>query len=180
MGISVTDFEASYRRYSGTVLRWARGIMGDRHDAEDAAQNAWLEAWKARDAYDGVRPFWAWLRMIVKRACWHVMNPQRKAVETVSNDVVPSDVYEAAVVTEGDAERAVDAGRLRAAVGGLMVPSGHSMKSASASMTETLNLALAGNDNYEIAHARGVSHQAVGDTMRKAIAALRRKWSVVV
>lgn len=180
MGISVTDFEASYRRYSGTVLRWARGIMGDRPDAEDAAQNAWLEAWKARDAYDGARPFWAWLRMIVKRACWHVMNPLRKAVETVSDDVVPTDVYEAAVVAEGDAERVVDAGRLRTAVGGLVVPTGHGMKPASASMADTLNLALAGNDNYEIAQVRGVSHQAVGDTMRRAIAALRRKWSVVV
>lgn len=180
MGISVTDFEASYRRYSSTVLRWARGIMGDRPDAEDAAQNAWLEAWKAREAYDGVRPFTAWLRMIVKRACWHVMYPERRQVETISQELMPGELYESAALTEGDAEQAVDAGRLRAAVSGLMVPSGHSMKPASSSMMDTLNLALAGNDNYEIAQVRGVSHQAVGDTMRKAIAALRRKWSVVV
>lgn len=183
MGITASEFEAAYRAHSRTVLRWARGIMGDRADVEDAAQNAWMEAWRSREAFDGVRPFWAWLRMIVKRACWHMLNPQRKAVETVSDEVVSTSTVEAALVTEGDAERAVDAGRLRAAVGGLQVlvplKGGFSMyKPASPAIADTLRMALAGEDNSEIAKVRGVSHQSVADTMKKAIAALRRTWGL--
>jgi len=180
MGITASEFESAYRVHSQTVLKWARGIMGDRADVEDAAQNAWMEAWRSREAFDGVRPFWAWLRMIVKRACWHMLNPQRKAVETVSDDVVSEDVLEAALVTEGDAERVVDAARLRAAVSGLMVFGGRAMKPASPAMSDTLHMALAGEDNSEIAKVRGVSHQSVADTMKKAIAALRRTWGLGV
>lgn len=183
MGITASEFEAAYRDHGQTVLKWARGIMGDRADVEDAAQNAWMEAWRSREAYDGVRPFWAWLRMIVKRACWHMLNPQRKAVDTVSDDIVPHDVVEAALVTEGVAERAVDAGKLREAVNGLKVfvplKGGFSMyKPASPAMADTLRMALAGDDNHEIAKVRGVSHQSVADTMKKAIAALRRTWGL--
>lgn len=180
MSITASEFEAAYRAHGHTVLKWARGIMGDRAEVEDAAQNAWMEAWRSREAFDGVRPLWAWLRMIVKRACWHTLNPQRKAVETVSDAVVSEDVLEAALVTEGDAERAVDAGKMRAAVATLRVPSGLGTKPASPAMADTLRMALAGEDNSEIAKARGVSHQSVADTMKKAIAALRRTWGLEI
>lgn len=183
MGITASEFEAAYRAHGQTVLKWARGIMGDRADVEDAAQNAWMEAWRSRDAFDNVRPFWAWLRMIVKRACWHTLNPQRKAVETVSDEVVGASTVEAALVTEGDAERAVEAGRLRTAIDGLVVRSAGGWdkpKPASDAMKETLRLHLAGKSVADISRIRKVRHSAIDTLIGKAIIALRHKWSVVV
>lgn len=183
MGITASEFEAAYRAHGQTVLKWARGIMGDRADVEDAAQNAWMEAWRSREAFDGVRPFWAWLRMIVKRACWRMLNPDRKQVPTVSDDVAGSDVVEAALVTEGDAERAADAASLRHAIDTLQVRTAGGWaktRPAGQAMRDTMHMVLDDMDSAEIEQARGVKRRGVNGLIEKAILALRHRWSVNV
>ncbi len=48
------------------VLRAALGWTGDEQEAREVAQEALLKAWAARDRYDPARPFYPWLRTIVR------------------------------------------------------------------------------------------------------------------
>ena len=48
------------------VLRAALGWLGDEQEAREVAQEALLKAWAARDRYDSDRPFYPWLRTIVR------------------------------------------------------------------------------------------------------------------
>ncbi len=56
---------ASYPR----VHRTALGMLGDEQEAREAAQEALLKAWAARDRYDPSRPFYPWLYTIVRNLC---------------------------------------------------------------------------------------------------------------
>ena len=51
----------------------ARRLLGDDADAADALQEAWLRAWRGRDAWRGEGPAGAWLRAIVVRECLRTM-----------------------------------------------------------------------------------------------------------
>ncbi len=51
------------------VQRAAMGFLGHREDAREAAQEALLKAWRARESYDTARPFYPWLYRIVKNHC---------------------------------------------------------------------------------------------------------------
>jgi RNA polymerase sigma-70 factor (ECF subfamily) len=55
-------------RYSGQARRVARGVLGDPHDGDDAAQDAFLSALRNLGRYDPTRPFGPWLMRIVSNA----------------------------------------------------------------------------------------------------------------
>jgi RNA polymerase sigma-70 factor, ECF subfamily len=83
-------------RYSDQARRVARGILGDHHDGDDAAQDAFLSALRHLDRYDSARPFGPWLMRIVSNAA--VDRLRRKKVRaadqlspgTMSRDADPS------------------------------------------------------------------------------------------
>jgi RNA polymerase sigma-70 factor (ECF subfamily) len=52
-------------RHAGAARRLARTILDDPHDADDAAQEGFLAAWRAIDRYDPRQPFAPWLLRIV-------------------------------------------------------------------------------------------------------------------
>ncbi len=60
-----TAMEAEANRH----FALARRLLGDDADAADALQEAWLRAWRGRDAWRGEGPAGAWLRAIVAREC---------------------------------------------------------------------------------------------------------------
>ena len=65
------DIEAFGRlvdRYGEQARRVARGILGDSHDGDDAAQDAFLSALRNLGRYDPSRPFGPWLMRIVSNA----------------------------------------------------------------------------------------------------------------
>ena len=65
------DIEAFGRlvdRYGEQARRVARGILGDQHDGDDAAQDAFLSALRNLGRYDPSRPFGPWLMRIVSNA----------------------------------------------------------------------------------------------------------------
>jgi len=51
------------------VHRCTLGMLGDEQEAREAAQEALLKAWRARDSYDPARPFYPWLYTIVRNLC---------------------------------------------------------------------------------------------------------------
>jgi RNA polymerase sigma-70 factor (ECF subfamily) len=62
-------FEALFRTYFGRVHRLAWALIGDRDEALDAAQNAFLKLYRSADRVDPKRPLFPWLRTIVIREC---------------------------------------------------------------------------------------------------------------
>jgi RNA polymerase sigma-70 factor (ECF subfamily) len=55
-------------RYAGVVRRVARSILENGFDADDAAQDAFLLAWRNLDRFDPRRPFRPWLMRIAVNA----------------------------------------------------------------------------------------------------------------
>lgn len=55
-------------RHAPSVRRAVRSLLGDDHDADDAAQDGFLAAWRAIDRYDRSRPFRPWLMRIAINA----------------------------------------------------------------------------------------------------------------
>lgn len=81
-----------------TLYRIAYSIAGNRADAEDAVQQALLNAWKARAAArEGVER--AWLIRIVINECYNLLRRRRcRPSEFVETAVIPqesSDLYDA-------------------------------------------------------------------------------------
>jgi RNA polymerase sigma-70 factor (ECF subfamily) len=66
-------FEVLVRRYQLPIFRLCLGMLGNRHDAEDAAQDAFLTAWRAIGRFRGESKFSTWLyRLAVNRCLRHL------------------------------------------------------------------------------------------------------------
>ena len=61
-------FGTLVERYSGVVRRVARSILENGFDADDAAQDAFLSAWRNLARFDTGRPFRPWLMRIAVNA----------------------------------------------------------------------------------------------------------------
>jgi len=66
MGTTFTHLlAANYTRAHRAALGW----LGNEQEAHEVAQEALLRAYRARDRYDPSRPFYPWLRRIIRNAC---------------------------------------------------------------------------------------------------------------
>lgn len=70
-------FEALVARYAQRVHDLARRILRDSHEAEDAAQHAFLRAWQALERFDCARPFRNWLLRITTNLCRNRLQSRR-------------------------------------------------------------------------------------------------------
>lgn len=100
------DVEAYARlvdRHYDRCARIALRIVGNREDAEEAIQDAFLRAFNALDHYEERERFAAWLTRIVINQCRTVLARTRRR-EAVFPDVDPVELSFAAVLPEeGDA-----------------------------------------------------------------------------
>ncbi len=62
-------FEHLLAAYAVRAHAAALGFLGDEQEAREVAQEALLRAFRARDRYDRTRPFYPWLRRIVRNIC---------------------------------------------------------------------------------------------------------------
>jgi RNA polymerase sigma-70 factor, ECF subfamily len=60
---------ALVHRYQTAVLNVAYRLLGNRQDAEDAAQEAFVRAFQALDRFDEERPFAPWIKRIAANHC---------------------------------------------------------------------------------------------------------------
>jgi RNA polymerase sigma-70 factor (ECF subfamily) len=60
-GGEVAAFEELVNRYEGKILRLTRNITGNREDAEDAMQDAFLKAYAHLDGFQQNSRFYTWL-----------------------------------------------------------------------------------------------------------------------
>jgi len=93
-------FAALVRRYQRPVLRLARNILGDPHEAEDVAQEAFVDAYRHLDTFDGRAAFSTWLLAIARNRCLSALRKKRPIpvadVPEITDDTRPEDNASAA------------------------------------------------------------------------------------
>ncbi len=57
------------RRYQGSVFNVCYRLLGERREAEDMAQEAFIRAYERLDTFDVERPFGPWIRRVAANAC---------------------------------------------------------------------------------------------------------------
>ncbi|REE94345.1 RNA polymerase sigma-70 factor (ECF subfamily) [Paenibacillus taihuensis] len=77
-------FAALITRYKGHVYRYAFGMLGNRMDAEDAAQEAFIKAYYALAKLDNEYAFSSWIIRIVANVCKDRLGKRAKINELES------------------------------------------------------------------------------------------------
>jgi RNA polymerase sigma-70 factor (ECF subfamily) len=93
-------FETLYKRYFDRLTRFCQKRVGDRHEAEEIAQEAFTRALRALPTFEGERRFYPWMTVIAGRLCVDTHRRRGRSEPTATPDLG---------VIEGGQERIVDA-----------------------------------------------------------------------
>ncbi len=99
-------------RHGGTARRVALSILRDEHDADDAAQDGLVAAWRSLERFDASRPFRPWLMRIVVNAARDLA--RRRTVR--QTELVSPETPATGASPEQDTERALLRERLQGAL----------------------------------------------------------------
>jgi RNA polymerase sigma-70 factor (ECF subfamily) len=91
-------FRALVERHRLPVLRTARILLREPALAEDMAQEAWINAWRALAQFDLRYPFRPWVLRIVTNCCRMELRRRhapQTALDDVEEDVLPTDGFDA-------------------------------------------------------------------------------------
>jgi RNA polymerase sigma-70 factor (ECF subfamily) len=86
-------FRSLVEGYSDVAERTARVLLSNRADAEDAAQEAWLDAWKGMPRFQVERAFRPWLLAIVANRC-RMKARQRDLADVPYSDEIGKELRE--------------------------------------------------------------------------------------
>lgn len=75
--------------YETSVYRLALRMCGNPHDAEEAAQEAFLSAWKALPSFRGDSKFSSWLYQLTTNACLDLLRREKRHRGTVPLEEQP-------------------------------------------------------------------------------------------
>jgi RNA polymerase sigma-70 factor, ECF subfamily len=81
--------EAVVRANSGRLLSVARRMLGNEADAQDAVQDAFLNAFRSLDSFHGGAQISTWLHRILVRAALMKLRRRRRKPETSIDDLLP-------------------------------------------------------------------------------------------
>ncbi|MFC5996796.1 RNA polymerase sigma factor [Pseudonocardia hispaniensis] len=117
-------FDVLARRHQAALYRLAVRVLGNRADAEDALQDALLDAWRRIGGFRGEADFSTWMYRIVTNRCLGLLRgrgPAQPVAEVTDGgaEVVPNPTRQPS--PEGAAEFDAGLAALRAAVAGLPV-----------------------------------------------------------
>ena len=73
-----TAFEILYKEYYVRVYGLCRRLLGSSETAEDAAQEAFMRAFRSFHRFDSEQPFWQWIATIANRCCIDALRRQDK------------------------------------------------------------------------------------------------------
>ncbi|MBX3278480.1 MAG: sigma-70 family RNA polymerase sigma factor [Acidobacteria bacterium] len=91
---SAGDWEAFrylVEKYQARAIGHARSIVGNREDAMDAVQEAFLDAFQALGGFDSQRPFYPWLYAILRNRCFKLL-AGRKRIEVSSLEEIQAEI----------------------------------------------------------------------------------------
>jgi RNA polymerase sigma factor (sigma-70 family) len=75
-------FGELWRRHSNTVFKVVYRVTGNRDDAEDAIQDAWMKAFIHLNTFDGRAKFSTWLTRIAINSAFMILRKKRSHPET--------------------------------------------------------------------------------------------------
>lgn len=108
---------AVYGEYGRLVYAVAYKTLGDRELAEEATQQAFVQAWRASGSYDPAREIGSWLATIARRAAIDVYRREARRSHGSLDDADPADP--ALVTLPPSIDRAYDVWEVRRAIGTL-------------------------------------------------------------
>ena len=83
-------FETLLREYTGRLLCVARRMLGREEDAQDAVQQAYLNAFRALATFDGRAQLSTWLHRITINACLMKLRTRRRKPERSIEEFLPT------------------------------------------------------------------------------------------
>lgn len=75
------EFRALVERYQTEALGHALVVLGNREDACDAVQEAFLEAYVALPKFDAARAFYPWFYVILRNRCFKLLGRRKRRPE---------------------------------------------------------------------------------------------------
>lgn len=155
-------YERELRPLLGRAAGYAHSLLGNRHDAQDAVQQAALRAWERIGQYDSARPFRGWWFAILRNCCLDLLRASKSARTDTLEGIDPPDTRAPDDVEWNDAEH------LQAA-----------LRNVSPAHQEILQLRYFGDLSYDdLATALAIPKGTVMSRLhlaRKALAAQMRK-----
>jgi RNA polymerase sigma-70 factor (ECF subfamily) len=85
----VDAYEVLVRRHRDRIYRLALRMLGDRHDAEDIAQDVVIQVWTALAGFTGASSFTTWLYRIVVNRCLNQIRRTRSTRPMLDSDPPP-------------------------------------------------------------------------------------------
>jgi RNA polymerase sigma-70 factor (ECF subfamily) len=160
-----------YARYYERLLRFCLRRLNDRHEAEDAAQEAFARAWKALPRFAGERRFYPWLTVIAGNICTDML--RRRSRSTPTDDMELTAQRPVGVVGEDTSEELV-----LAAVDGELVH--RALDRLSTRHRHVLAMREGSGWTYQqIADHEGVEIGTIETLLWRARQALKREFAVV-
>jgi RNA polymerase sigma-70 factor, ECF subfamily len=153
-------FRELVERHGPTVRAYAAGILGDPTEAEDAAQEVFLRAFRRLSAFRGDAPIAGWLLRICRNHCVDRLRARPPETVALDDELAPPGPDAAA-----QAESRIDRERLLGAVARLSEP-----------LQQVIVLReLRGLSYEDVAAALGIPVGTVRSRLSAARAALRRE-----
>jgi RNA polymerase sigma-70 factor (ECF subfamily) len=160
-----------YARYYERLLRFCLRRLNDRHEAEDAAQEAFARAWKALPRFAGERRFYPWLTVIAGNICTDML--RRRSRSTPTDDLELTAQHPVGVAAKDTSEELV-----LAAVDGELVH--RALDRLSTRHRHVLAMREGSGWTYQqIADHEGVEIGTIETLLWRARQALKREFAVV-
>jgi RNA polymerase sigma-70 factor (ECF subfamily) len=157
-------FETLFKRYFDRLTRFCQKRVGDRHEAEEIAQEAFTRALRALPTFEGERRFYPWMTVIAGRLCVDSHRRRGRSEPTAMPDLG---------VIEGGQEKIVDAVDIAIL--------GQALGRLAPRHREVLDLREQQSWSYQqIADHYGVTLGTVEALLFRARKALRREFLAVV
>ena len=102
-------YEVLLRRHRDRIYRIALRMLGDRHDAEDIAQDVMIQVWTALAGFTGSSSFTTWLYRIVVNRCLNQLRGRRWTRPVLEGDPQPVAGAEDMVIARQRAGAAMEA-----------------------------------------------------------------------
>jgi len=80
-------FRYLVERYQRQAVSHATAILGNREDALDAAQEAFIDAFRALKSFDEARPFYPWFYVLLRNRCYK-MSARRRETDSIDENVI--------------------------------------------------------------------------------------------
>jgi RNA polymerase sigma-70 factor, ECF subfamily len=105
----VDAYEVLVRRHRDRIYRIALRMLGDRHDAEDIAQDVVIQVWTALAGFTGASSFTTWLYRIVVNRCLNQIRRSRSTRPVLDGDPPPVAGAEDMVIAQQRARAVMEA-----------------------------------------------------------------------